>query len=141
MVRCDATNRHVRHPVRFKPSVKVGRTVERRVGALGDEQVMGTVDPRFKVISGLTGLKWRTGVFRIMPNQNDELSAFSPVGEQSPNIVFAIGVVAGAKRWVVETVLDVNHNQRIGHDNTVPRRRDQIFGKVNLTSFHREILG
>jgi hypothetical protein len=127
--------------VRFKPPVKVGCTVKRRVGALGDEQVVGTVDPRFELISGLTGLKRRTGVFRIMPDQNDELFAFSPVGEQSTHIIFAIGVVAGTKRWVVETVLDINHYQGIEHDTTVLRRHDQKFGKVSLTSFHREILG
>lgn len=102
---------------------------------------MGSVDPRLEVISGLTGLEWRTGVRRIVSNKNNELSTVPPVREQPPNVFFARGVVPWAKSWVVETVLDVNHDERIRHVTTVSLRVDQIFGKVSLTSFHWEILG
>lgn len=78
-------------------------------------------------------------MFRIVSNKHDGLIAFSPMGEQSTDVIFAGGVVSRTKRGVVETILDVNHNQGIEHDNTVPRRGNQIFGKVSLTSFHWEI--
>jgi hypothetical protein len=100
---------------------------------------VGSVDARLEVISGLTGLEWRTGVCRIVSNENDGLSAFSPVGKQPTHVIFARGVVAWAKSWVVETVLDVDHNQGIGHATTVSLRVTKIFGKVSLTSFHWEI--
>jgi hypothetical protein len=71
---------------------------------------VGSVDSRLEVISGLTGLEWRTGVFRIVSNKNNGLSAFSPVGKQPLNVFFARGVIAWAKHGVVETLLDVDHN-------------------------------
>jgi hypothetical protein len=71
---------------------------------------VGSVDSRLEVISGPTGLEWRTGVRRIVSNKNNGLSAFSPVGEQPTHVIFARGVIAWAKSGVVETVLDVDHN-------------------------------
>ena len=102
---------------------------------------MRTVNTWLEVISGLTRLERRTGMFRIVSNKNDGLTTFSPVGEQPTDVIFAGEVVARAKNGFVETVLDVNHNQGIRHDTTVSLGRNQNFGKVSLTSFHREILG
>jgi hypothetical protein len=101
--------------------VKVGFAIEGGVGGLRDEEVVRTVDTRLEVIPGLAWLERRTGVLRVVPDENNRLPAFPPVREKSTNVVFAGGVVSRAKGWVVETVLDVNHNQGVGHDNTVSR--------------------
>jgi hypothetical protein len=99
--------------------VQIGLAVKRRVGVFGDEEVVRPVNARLEIVSRLPGFKWRTGVLRIVTNENNGLPGFSPMVKQQSNVVFTIGVVTRAERGEVKSLLDIDNEKCITHAFTV----------------------
>ena len=121
--------------------MQVGSSVKGRIGALCDEEVMFPINTRLEVITWLARFERRSRESRIVSNQHERPIRGTPVSDQSQNVCLAFRIIPRTKHGVVETVLDVDDNKRIGHAFTVSRVVEETFGKVSLTSFHREIPG
>jgi hypothetical protein len=55
-----------------------------------------------------------------MPDEDDWTLGCSPMSEKCSDVVFALKVVPRTKQGILETLLDVNHDESVSHSVTVP---------------------